>query len=393
MIDEVDFESVNKRYESSQRLLQSLDIPEENKRLSKEFLDSCALGLYGKKIGKPRLVRTSYSLISLNRLLPDGKQWHDITKLDIKALLMKIEESSWGEWERYTTLSILRKFMAWIRSEHSYPQNYPDKEKFVNLMSLMDYAPEAKFKIAEVRKLKPLNEIPTAEEILWMMQACDTYEDKRRGARDKAIISILGEIGARIGGIGILKLKDIIFDSLGALIMIHDKTMVGEPVRIIKAAPYLIAWIEVHPLKANPEAPLWVNFGRKSGQRYKRVGMDYFGMRKALKTAKETHNALAESKGLPLITRRIHFHAFRYHAQVRDTLEGMPIAIQCKQRGWSPTSKQPQRYARISSAQVDEWLATHYGLNKPDIEPQGALEKKEPFDRQPAPSRQLPGYS
>ncbi len=387
MIDEVDFESVNKSYETSQRLLQSLDIPEENKRLSKEFLDSCALGLYGKKIGKPRLLRTSRSLISLNRMLP-GKVWHDITKLDIKALLMKIEESSWGEWERYTTLSILRKFMAWVRSEHGYPPNYPDREKFVNLMSLMDYAPEAKFKIAEVRKLKPLNEIPTAEEILWMMQACDTYEDKRRGARDKAMISILEEIGARIGGIGILKLKDIVFDSLGALIMIHDKTMVGEPVRIIKAAPYLIAWIEVHPLKANPEAPLWVNFGRKSGRRYKRVGMDYYGMNKALKTAKEKHNALAESKGLPLITRRIHFHAFRYYAQVRDTLEGMPVPIQCKQRGWSPVSKQPQRYARISSAQVDEWLAAHHGL-KPDIELQGAPEKKL---SEPVPSRQIPGY-
>jgi len=87
--------------------------------------------------------------------------------------------------------------------------------------------------------------------------------------------------------------------------------------------------------------------------------MNYAGMQKALKTAVITHNAYAESKGLPKITRRIHFHAFRYYAQTRDTLGGMPVGIMCKQRGWSPTSKQPQRYARISSAQVDEWLVAH----------------------------------
>lgn len=389
MIEEVDFEGVNKKYIASTRLLQKLEIPEENKRLSKEFLDSCALGLYGQRIGKARQLRTLQSVISLNRMLPEGKVWHDMTKVDIKALLMKIEERGWGEWEKYVTLTVLRKFMTWVRCEYGYPEGYPDKEKLMNLLPLMKHAPECKYRIDKPNKLKPICEIPTAQEIEWMMQACDTYEDKAEGSRDKAMIAILEEVGTRIGGLGTLKIKNIYFDSLGALLTIEDKTMIGEPVRIIKSAGYLKAWLTVHPEKENPESHVWVNLRPSS----KRKEMNYPGMRKALKKAVKTHNALAESKGLPKITRRIHFHAFRYHAQIRDTLEGMPVPIQCKQRGWSPTSKQPQRYARISTAQADEWLASHYGLNKPDIEPPAAPEKKEPSDRPPVPSRQLPGYS
>ncbi len=358
-MEKIDFNRTGRRYDLLKNSFEKLPVPEVNKKLVMEFVESCLVGMYGKKLGKQRAGRTFLSLKNLCLLLPEGKTWHDVTKTDIKYLLLKINENpSWGEWERYVTLSVLRKFMTWVRCEYGYPENYPDREKLLNMLPLMEHAPECKYNIEKPNKLKPINEIPTAQEIKWMMQACDTYKDKAEGIRDKAMIAILEEIGARIGGIGILKLMDIVFDSLGALILIHDKTMVGEPVRLIKSVPYLKAWLEVHPEKANPDASLWINLRPSS----KKKEMDYMGMRKALKKSVKTHNMLAESKGLPKIIRRIHFHAFRYYAQTRDMLEGMPVSIQCKQRGWSPTSKQPMRYARVSSQQADEWLARHHGL-------------------------------
>jgi len=390
IMDKNDFGRIERQYQTFRIFFNKTQIPELNKRLVMEFLDSCRVGMSGKKIGTQRALRTLKSLRKLCILLPE-KVWHDVTKADIKTMLLKIEEySTWGEWEKYSALTVLRKFMTWLRCEYSYPQGYPDREKLINLLPLMKYAPETKYNIERPQKLKPINEIPTALEIRWLMEACDAYEDKIEGARDKAMIAILEEIGARIGGIGILKLMDIVFDSLGALIMIHDKTMIGEPVRLIKSVPYLKAWLEVHPLKTNPEAPLWVNV-RPSG---KKPEMDYMGMRKALLKSVKTHNMLAESKGLPKITRRIHFHAFRYYAQTRDMIEGMPVSIQCKQRGWSPTSKQPMRYARISSQQADDWLAAHYGLTEKISEIAGKEpSNKDIRDRQPIQKREdLPGY-
>lgn len=367
MIETNDFEHVRTTYSAAKKAFLNMPTPEQNREIIIEFLDDCQLGIFGQKLGLPRSLRILRSLSHLCRMLPEGKVWHDVTKADIKALLIKIQSHpSWGEWEVYSTLHALRKFMSWLRNTYGYPEGYPDREKLLALLPLMKHAPESQFRIDSPKKLKNLNEIPLKEEIAWMKAAAGTYRDKRQSARDILMISLLEEVGMRIGGIGILKISEITFDNVGALISIYDKTMRGEPVRVIESVPALKAWLAVHPLRDNPEAPLWVSLrGRTKNQ-----SMLYEGMRKTLSLAVKTHNKTAESKGMPKITRRIHFHAFRYFAQTRDALEGMPLPIMCRQRGWSVGSKQPQRYSRISTAQMDTWLVARHGtaVNKIEAE-------------------------
>ncbi len=354
---EKDFMRTNWHYKNCKDIFDRSPVADENKALVYEFLESCRLGLYQKKIGKNRIVRTFLSLRHLCNMLPSDKIWHDLTKSDIRAMLIKVEEHpGWGEWEKYVNLTILRKFMSWLRSEYSYPTNYPDRERLIALLPLLDHAPEVKINLTRPNKLKPLNEIPTAEEVGYLLAACDLLTDRLQGARNKAFLSVLFELGARIGGIGPLKIRDIVFDDIGALISITDKTMRGESVRVIQSVPALKAWLYLHPLKNDPDAPLWVKLRGDS----KLEQIDYGTARKILHSTVKLHNKTAASRGLPKIERRIHFHAFRYFAQGRDALAGMPIAVMCKQRGWSPTSKQPQRYARISNEQVDAWLVKHY---------------------------------
>jgi integrase len=352
------FRDVDTQFKHNKKRLLELPIPEINKELSIEFLESCQTGMFGKKIGKDRSIIVLRALVHLNEILPAGKVWHDVSKRDIQGILLKTEEEEipgWREWEKYVNLSTLRKFMTWLRSEYSYPAGYPDRERLINLLPLMDHAPECKFHMARPNKLKNVNEIPTQEEINYILAATDTYKNRYAGTRDKAFMSILAEIGMRISGLGTLRIKDVSIDQIGALLSIDDKTMTGEPVRIIKAVPYLITWLNIHPKRNDPEAPLWTNIRGGGNQ----LSMTYTGMRKALLTAISTHNEYAESRGLPKITRRIHFHAFRYQAQTRDMIAGMPVSIQCKQRGWSPTSKQPMRYSRVTTQQVDDWLVLH----------------------------------
>ena len=387
---DVDFNHVPSRYNRIRNNFLKMPIHRVNKDLVTEFTDSCLLGLYGAKIGKHRAIKVVGCLRDVCGMLPENKTFLEVTKGDVKDILMKISENqAWGDWQRYTILSVFRKFMTYIRTEHGYPADYPERDKYINSLSVLGCALECKYKNPKCRKLKPVSEIPTAEEINYMLAACDSYEDKNESLRDKTIISMLAEVGMRIGGLGKLKIGDIFFDELGALVSITDKTMAGEPIRLIQSVPHLKRWMRIHPLRNDPDAPLWLNVRMCT----ERLEMSYEGMRKALKKAVKTHNKLAASKKLPKITRRIHFHAFRYYAQTRDMLDGMPVSIQCLQRGWKPDSKQPMTYARVTTEQADQWLAARYGLaEKVEVINEGSG-NKEIRSRQPAPRKEgLPGY-
>src|SRR3990170_6417326 len=39
----------------------------------------------------------------------------------------------------------------------------------------------------------------------------------------------------------------------------YDKTMRGEPVRFVSSASYLRIWLDNHPFKNDPEAPVWID--------------------------------------------------------------------------------------------------------------------------------------
>ncbi len=155
-------------------------------------------------------------------------------------------------------------------------------------------------------------------------------------ARNQAIMAIVAEVRMRIGGLGNRVIKDVMFDDLGARISVWDKTMRGEPVRLITSVPYLKEWLRLHPRKNEPDAPLWVSvMDECSGPGH---SMTYSNFMKILHRSRDLYNTYAEKNNLPQITRRLHYHAFRYYAQTRDMLDGMPVSVMCAQRGWKINS-------------------------------------------------------
>ncbi len=113
-----------------------------------------------------------------------------------------------------------------------------------------------------------------------------------------------------------------------------------------------------HMIKDNPDAPLWIDLSKLPAC----VPLDYDGFRAILRRLIERHNELAKENGKPMISKRITTHLFRYYAQTRDEKQGMPRMIMCKLRGWKPDSKQPERYARLTIEDVDEYLKKQHGL-------------------------------
>jgi integrase len=71
--------------------------------------------------------------------------------------------------------------------------------------------------------------------------------DTALNKRDKAIIALLWDIGARIGEIGNLRVKDIKFDDIGISIIVNGKTG-PRRVRAVWSVDYLRHWLEDHKL-------------------------------------------------------------------------------------------------------------------------------------------------
>jgi len=327
----IDIHNFNKKLEREENLIKSAPISQRNKELLLLFESDCLTGWSGKKLGKARIGKLLTHLRILAGIL--DKDFDYIDKGDVKRLLIEIDaDPNKGEWTQRDYRVALRKFVTWMREEHGYPPDYPDREHLIEILPMIRFPLEvSKIHINTPNHLRPPESILDSKELEYLMDAA-------LNLRDKAFFANMEELGPRIGGIGSRQLKHIVFDKSGALVTMSDKTMHNEPVRLVSSASYLRQWIDVHPFKDNPEAPLWINLEKLPEM----VALDYNGFRAMINRTVKRHNKLAPSKDLPLITKKISTHIFRYYAQTRDERNKVPRTIMCRQRGWSPTSAEDE---------------------------------------------------
>lgn len=324
-----------------------------NIELLLDFAEDCLAGWKVPKISKSRVITLLQRLSKLTGAIK--KEWIWCEEKDARQLLNWIDDTHplpKGAWSQHSYRIVLRKFVTWMRKKHGYPEGYQNRENLMSVLIVAKYANEvAHFHIKEPDKLRDAQSIPTEQEMEWL-------SDATTNLRDKAWIEMSREHGERIGGLGTRQIKHIRFDSLGALVVMHDKTFRGEPVRYIVSNMYLRQWIDKHPFKDKPEAPLWIDMNKLPDC----IALNYDGFRAIIRHLTERHNRRAEKDGKPLINKKITTHLFRYYAQTRDEKQGMPRSIMCKLRGWKPGSKQPDRYSRLSSDDVDDYLAQKHGI-------------------------------
>ncbi|GBE55266.1 hypothetical protein BMS3Bbin15_01434 [archaeon BMS3Bbin15] len=337
--------------------IENLQIPERNKELIREFVDNALVGWNGEKLSKKRVLKY-ISVLKYIVLILGEKKFDYVTTVDIKKILRIVDDDpKKGEWAQYDYRILIKRYITWLREEHGYPEDYPDREEHMKALSMIKlgvlrHALEVlKIKAKQPDKLRDRDTIPSKEYITYMREAAIN-------PRDRAFLAILEEVGARIGGLGTRQIKHVEFDDIGAQIYMSDKTLRGEPVRLTWSAAFLREWIGVHPYRTDMEAPLWVNM-----QKTKPVPLNYKGLRSIVKRVILRHNRRAKENGLPEIPHDYGMHAFRYYAQIRDELNGVPRAVQVRQRGWTYNSNMPSRYARLVSKEVDEFYRKKLGIS------------------------------
>jgi hypothetical protein len=350
---DIDIHKSDKRLASVRKNIVQSDISPENKDLLLDFGEDCLTGWKIPRVSKTRVVtllqRTKILTLAINKnlLLFDER--------DSKKLLLWMDEKyplPDGAWSQHSYRLVIRKFITWMRHKYGYPEGYPNREKLTTALAYSKFAHEVSHIDAKKPdRLKDAQLIPTNEEMDWLCEAAVNH-------RDRAYMEMSREHGERIGGLGSRQMKHIKFDGVGALVVMHDKTFRGEPVRYLTSSMYLRQWVDNHPFKDNPEAPLWIDLSKFPDC----VPLDYSGFRAIIKRLIERHNRIATKKGRSQINKKITTHLFRYYAQTRDEKKGMPRTIMCKLRGWKPGSKQPEQYARLTSEDVDDYLMKQSGL-------------------------------
>ncbi|MCD6478276.1 MAG: tyrosine-type recombinase/integrase [Candidatus Diapherotrites archaeon] len=292
----------------------------KNSRLILEFVN------YGKAngISDKRLMRYIADLSLLNKLLKKGFDKAD--RKDLERVMAEVESKGYSPWSVVTFKSVVRSFYRWLLK---------DEKKYNKIVGWI------KPKLKRHQKKLP-SDLLQPEDIKKLIESA-------LNERDKAFVSLLYESGARISEILSLRIEHIRFDDLGAIINIPAGKTGARRIRCVESVPYLKRWLNRHPLKDEPKAPLFCMLLSPKDP------LDYANARALLKR-------LARRAGLK---KRIHAHLFR-HSRASYLAQYLTEAQMKEYFGWVQGSKMASCYIHLSGKQVDDAILRIYGKAKED---------------------------
>jgi integrase len=275
-----------------------------------------------------RVIKFLQGLIYIGKWL--DKDFERATKKDIQNLLGEIERKNYSEWTKHDFKVIIKKFWRWMKDK----DDYPEEVKWIKTT-------------VKNNNHKLPEDLLSEEEVKKMVESCNNF-------RDRALISFLYESGCRAGELLSLQIKHIQFDGIGASAIFPKGKTGARRVRLISSAPHLKLWIENHPKKNNPNAPLWVGLGTVGRNK----PLNYPSVRKLLRD-------VGERAG---VKKRINPHNFR-HSRATYLASHLTEAQMKEYLGWVQGSEMASIYVHLSGRDTDKAIEEKvYGIKKGEEE-------------------------
>jgi len=294
-------------------------LTEENRMLlEKYYVDKINEG-----VTKPRILSLLEQTARILEWLE--KDWSKATIEDIKKVVLKIRDNPHTEKTKSDYLSKIKQFDKWLNEN----KECTEKTRWIKT-------------IIRLKHYKLPTDLITPQEAQTLIQSASTL-------RDRAIISILWETGARIGEIANLKTQDIQFDKGQATINLFGKTG-ARRVMILESVRDLKNYLEIRNKNTNHNFVFCLE-----GTRNKNAPMTHASIMKLLKQA--TTKAQ--------LNKKIHPHLFRHSRASYLASRGLSEAQLCFIFGWALGSKQVRTYIHLSQQQVQNALLEKvYGIKK-----------------------------
>lgn len=282
---------------------------------------------------KPVSYSTFYTYISVVLKFGEfiGKDFKTATKLDVENFQLHLQDSKshkTGKKIKFTTIEqysvILKIFYIWLYKTETVPKIVEDIEV---INSGLDPIKE--------------NEVLTPADVRRLIESTNK-------SRNKAIISLLFETGARVGELVSANIEDFINYKRYAEIRLRGKT--GErKIAVTDSIIYVEQWLNEHPDNQNHKAALFTSDSYKSlTGRLTEVGIgqivNRIGKRAKIKKKYNPHWYRHSSAD---------YYARRYHANERE------LRLRF---GWTPKSPMPTRYLHYDEKEINQNYLKNKGI-------------------------------
>jgi len=241
----------------------------------------------------------------------------------------------------------VKRFFQWLWGMEK--GQYPENVRWIELRT-----------VTGDRELNP-EDLPTTEEVKRMIECTEN-------PRDRALISLMAESGARVGEVSTIRLKDIAWNDKGFILTIRSntsKSKFGRRIPLCACTEDIKRWVnDYHPFKNDREAPLFTSFADRRTPRtnLKADGIAEIVRRVALR---------ADFQG------RIHMHPHKFrHLRASQLAElGWNEPMLKQFFGWSKTSRMPAIYIHMSQKSMNNRYYQMYGKVSPEEAEQQNLEE------------------
>jgi len=312
-----DFEGRLRRYRRSIGNLKNGD-------LALRFLDHlAALGL-----SKARVSKYASHLPPLLRVVD-----FDLAKAsrqDVEKVVAWINSQPYREWTKHDKKLVLRKLIQYAKfGSCARDVPIPEEVKWVKLnVSGRDV------RVTPDKLLK-------AEDFKALVKAAEN-------SRDKALLYVLFEAALRPGELLKMDVGSVDFKDGYCLISVNGKTGVKRIPLVVSFKP-LLEWLEDHPDRANPNAPLWTSLSNnRKGVRISYQRFCYMIKRIARKAGLKTD---------------VWPYLFR-HSMLTELAKVFTEAKLEQYAGWIHGSKMAKQYVHFSARDLEDAVLELHGLKK-----------------------------
>lgn len=189
--------------------------------------------------------------------------------------------------------------------------------------------------------VKSVNDILTQEEVLKMIDAAEA-------TRDKCLVAMLYDTGARPGEIANLRIRDVRLNDEHGEVIVNGKTGTRR-IPLTISVPYVRRWLNEHPERDNGEAMLFAK--RKAGRGGE--GLTTSAINALIRK-------LARRAG---IGKRVYPYIFR-HSRLTELANVLREQQLKAFAGWTGGSRMAEVYVKLSGLDIDDPLLSYYGLGR-----------------------------
>lgn len=337
------------------------DITQDDRDLINEYIHGKqAKGSKKGTISPTRINNITSALIVFRKYMP--VPYRDAQVKDIYSGLVAFKDGKTSKGKAYSHNTVynritnLKPFVLWlIDSGYSVMSSLSDKEIKKVKKNILDISGGG-----QDRDTVQPDELYTEEELQRLIAACRT-------SRDRALIIVMYESGARIGEIARLAWKDCIFDRYGVKLYISDqKTKKKRYSRLTLSTEYLATWKRDSP-DSSPDAPVFVRIRRRleSGVESEDV---YVNDPITRITVKSLLQRLKRATG---IDKAIRPHMFR-HTRVTDMIKANYQESAIKKSLWGNLSTPMfSTYVNLSEQDIDDEFLERAGVEVVEETPSG----------------------